>query len=93
MAKEDDQAFAFIMNDMGKEPEEYLLNQNVQLEWRLIITSGLVITASWWVSWLFLGHFGTALWLFLAMCNAISVDYVFGEIVSRLSFRYKASNS
>lgn len=89
MAREDDHAFLSMMRELGKEPEERLLEQNVKLEHRLIIASFASITIAWAASYYLLNHLNPIFICILAMCNAYCLEWVFLELVTKLSFRAK----
>ena len=91
MAKEEDQAFLMLMRELGTEPKESVQNQNLRLEYRLIITSFFAIMFSWIATYLLLSYLNLIFLAFLAMCNAICIDYVLLELVTKVSFRAKGN--
>ena len=89
MAKKEDLAFLYLMRQLEKEPEESLLNQNLILEYRLIIASFLSISIVWVVSYILLSNQNYIFIYILAMCNAYCIEWVTLYMVTKLSFRVK----
>lgn len=89
MAREDDHVFLSMMRELEKKPEERLLKKNVELEYRLIIASFVSITIAWLASYYLLNHLNLFFIFILAMCNAFFLEWVFLELVTKLSFRAK----
>ena len=87
MAQEDDHSFVSMMRELDKAPEINLVDQNVRLERRLLVTSFLSITIAWAISFYLLSNLDLIFVYFLAMCNAICLEYVFLELVTKWSFQ------
>jgi len=87
MEKKNDQAFIATMKELETEPKDSLLNQGVKQEYWLITISAISLILAWFLSYQLLSHLNLVLFYFLAMCNAICIDYLFGEIALRLFSR------
>ena len=93
MAREEDETFVRLMNELEAPlPKASLATQTLTLEYRLIFTSFFAITSAWIVSYIFLSHVHILLIYFLAMCNAISLEYLLLTLVTKLSFRPKSGS-
>jgi hypothetical protein len=81
MAKEDDLAFVKTMQNLDTPFPEHLRNHNLVLERVLVVGSMLSLAVSWYFSYILLGHINVVFLAFLAMCNAICLDYIVGQIL------------
>lgn len=93
MAEQDDLAFVKTMQNLDTPFSEYLRNHNLVLERVLVVGSILSLMVSWFFSYVLINHINIVFLCFLAMCNAICLDYIVGQILFKAFNRIRLSKT